>query len=271
MALTTVMSISLLASLQRAYSSETNRKVLRRRIGGCYCQTARHRPRSWQFSLISPLFFLLTCFVPPFSCHFTHPFQPSRSFWAAERGQGFWEKGTCHLWKRMGRQFPDWEEAQYLQNFRMSKDTFWFLAWTYGRFFARENTRLRSAVLPAKRLTICLHWLAHDPSFAQLATLYALGKSTIVSIVHEGIDILRTQLVPDAIMFPTGWELERVMVDFESLCGLPCYGAAIDWTFVPIEKPEHFGDTYYCYKKFCPTICLASVDARDFYILCECW
>jgi hypothetical protein len=66
----------------------------------------------------------------------------------------------------------------------------------------------------------------------------------------------------DAIMFPSGLELEQKMTDFESLCGLPFWGVAIDVTFIPIKKPEHFGDAYYCYKKFCSIICLASVDAR---------
>ena len=108
---------------------------------------------------------------------------------------------------------------------------------------------MRRSIPAPKRLAVGLHWLAHGTSFAQLATLYALAKSTVVSIVHDTIDILREKLVPKAIVFPSGSKLDQVMVDFESLCGLPFCGGAIDGTFVPIKKPEDFGDTYYCYNK----------------------
>ena len=62
--------------------------------------------------------------------------------------------------------------------------------------------------------------------------------------------------------FPTASELEQVMVDFEALCGLPFCAGALDGTFMPIKKPEEFGDTYFCYKKFCSIIVLGCVDAR---------
>ena len=42
-----------------------------------------------------------------------------------------------------------------------------------------------------------------------------------MAVVHQGIAILSERLVHDAILFPTGVELEQVMLDFESLCGLP--------------------------------------------------
>ena len=189
----------------------------------------------------------------------------SRRFWAAPRRLGFWEKDVCRLWRRMGRSYPDWENNQYVQNFRMSKDTFWFLSQTYKKYFEREDTHMRRAIPATKRIAILLHWLAHSSSFSQLAVLYALGKSTIVSIVHEGIDILCKGLVPQAIKFPTGSELSQVMVDFEALCGLPFCAGAIDGTFMPIKKPKAFGDTYFCYKKFCSIIVLGCVDARGIF------
>ena len=55
------------------------------------------------------------------------------------------------------------------------------------------------------------------------------------------------------------------MLDFESLCGLPCCGGAIDSTFMPIKKPSDFGDTYYCYKHFTAIIVLGCVDAQDIF------
>ncbi len=81
-------------------------------------------------------------------------------------------------------------------------------------------------------------------------------------MAHQGIDVLRVKLVPEAIRFPTGSELEQVMVDFEALCGLPGCGGALDGTFMPIKKPAEYGDTYFCYKHFNAIIVLGCEDAR---------
>ena len=34
---------------------------------------------------------------------------------------------------------------------------------------------------------------------------------------------------------------------------------------MPIKKPEEFGDTYFCYKKFCAILVLGCVDARGIF------
>ena len=162
----------------------------------------------------------------------------------------FWSRKFCDV------RYPDWEESQYLQHFRMSKDTFWYLSQMYGKYLEKETTHLRRALPQARRLAIVLHWLAQASSFAQIAALYAIGKSTVVAVIHQSIDILRGKLVPEAIRFPTVSELEQVLVDFEALCGLPCCGGALDGTFMPIKKPaEHFN----------AIIVLRCVDARGIF------
>ena len=55
------------------------------------------------------------------------------------------------------------------------------------------------------------------------------------------------------------------MGDFEALCGLPCCGGALDGTFMAMNKPSDFGDTYFCHKKFIAMTVLACVDARGVF------
>ena len=110
-----------------------------------------------------------------------------------------------------------------------------------------------------------LHWLAQASSFSELAALYAIGKYTVVALANQGIAILRERLVHDVILFPTGPDLEQVMVDFQSLCGLPCCGGALDGTFMAIKTPSDFSDTYYCYKRFPSIIVLGCVDQRGIF------
>ena len=83
------------------------------------------------------------------------------------------------LWQNMGKTYPDWEDSQYLQNYRVAKDT------RCGSYFKPMASILKARSLslslpPAKRLAIVLHWLTHASSFSQLDALYALGKSTVV-------------------------------------------------------------------------------------------
>lgn len=117
----------------------------------------------------------------------------------------------------------------------------------------------------AKRLAILLHWLAHGNSYSEVAALYAVGKATVVAIVHNLVAALRQRLIPDSIRFPSGSELEQVIVDFKELCGVPMCAGALDGTFMAIKKPTHFGDTYFCYKKFIAIIVLGCVDARGIF------
>ena len=96
----------------------------------------------------------------------------------------------CLLWRNVGKVYPDWEQNCYLQHFRMSKDTFWYLCQTYGKYFEKATTQLRRPLVPAKRMAIVLHWLAQASSYSELAAMYAIGKSTVAAIVHDGITIL---------------------------------------------------------------------------------
>ena len=130
--------------------------------------------------------------------------------------------------------------------------------------FKEKDTPMHAAILVEKRMPILLFWLAHSVSFISVAGLFCIGKSTAVAIVRNGIHVLRRHMVPSAILFPTGSELDQVLCDFEALCHLlQCVGA-LDGTFMRIEKPIKFGDSY-CYKHFHSIIILACVDARGMF------
>ncbi|XP_065189551.1 uncharacterized protein LOC135820166 [Sycon ciliatum] len=168
------------------------------------------------------------------------------------------------------RGFADWEESQYKHNFRMGREAFWRLHVLVGNSLTRQDTHMRKSVSSSKRLAITLHWFAHAPSYAQLALLYGVGKTTAVHIVHDTVNVFVTELVPKTIAFPQGPELTRVMADFQDLCGLPYCGGAIDGTFMEIEKPVAHGDVYWCYKKYPAIMILGTVDARGIFINVNC-
>ena len=65
-----------------------------------------------------------------------------RWFWSAPWGDGFWETEVLLSWKNMGQQYLDWEEKQYLVNYRMSKETFWFLCERYRVLLRKQETKM---------------------------------------------------------------------------------------------------------------------------------
>ena len=138
----------------------------------------------------------------------------------------------------------------------------------YGHLLRRKMTRFRLPVSSSKRLAITLHFLVQGLSFAQLALMYSVGKSTAVAVVHDTIKQLRVHFVPKAIWFPSGRELDQVLLDFECLSGgggLPQCAGAVDGTFMRIRKPCVFGDASWCYKHYTGILVLACVDARGIF------
>ena len=125
-------------------------------------------------------------------------FRMQRRFWVAPKVEGFWEKNVMGTWASHGASFPDWEDNQYVETYRMTKSTFWYLCRRSGWQMRKQNTCIRSPVPFQKRFAIVIHWLAQDLSFTQLAQIYCVGKSTAVCIVHLGVSVLREHLVPDA-------------------------------------------------------------------------
>ena len=100
----------------------------------------------------------------------------------------------------------------------------------------RQDTHLRYSINPEKRFPILLNWLTYSLTPQQLANKCRLGCPTLQEIIHHGVWILCSVFVPHSIRFPTGEELEQVMVDFERLsakpgkAGLPLCAGAMDGT-----------------------------------------
>ena len=156
-------------------------------------------------------------------------------FWTAPRGAGFWEKDVQGTWRKHALAFPDWEDKQYLDRYRVTKATFWFLFRRYAWRLQKQYTNLRKPINADNCFAITLQWLAHSTS-SELSIIYRVAKASIVSIVHEGMYVLRRFLVPDSIRLPIGDELDQVIADFEALCCLPQCSGALDGTVMQIKN-----------------------------------
>ena len=92
-------------------------------------------------------------------------------------------------------------------------------------------------------------------NFDQLGELYCTGASTANAIVHAAVSVLKDILVPSAIIFSSGSELEDVMNGFRDIAQLPMCAGAEDDTFLHIKKPDLWGDTNWRFRNFSPFTC----------------
>ena len=97
-------------------------------------------------------------------------------FWIepGQTGNYFWE-----------RTVSTWNDELWLKNFRMKKSTFWFLYDQLGGWIRRENTRMRDAIPPEKRLAIRLWHLATREDLRALSWRFDIGKSTACVTINE--------------------------------------------------------------------------------------
>ena len=127
-------------------------------------------------------------------------------------------------------------------------------------FFAKKSTSFRQPITASKRLGIVLYYLAHGTTFDMLGTIFHVGSSTAFTIVHECVSIMKRVLVRLSIKFPTGPELQTVMAGFEAKHGLPLCAGALDGTFINMQKPRLWGDSYWCYKNNIAVVLLGVCD-----------
>ena len=119
-------------------------------------------------SLVSSVFLLLLT-RQLFQC------APSlRRLWSKNRSQSFWEE-TCQ----------GWSDNDWVENFRMSKDSFEYLCAELSPHIAKRDTNFRKAIAVRHRVAIALYWLADSARYRTIGNLFGVGKSTVCTIVKQ--------------------------------------------------------------------------------------
>ena len=102
-----------------------------------------------------------------------------------------------------------WEETilemfgptDWIENFRMSMETFTYLCNELRPGISLQTTRLREAIGTGKRVAITL-WCLATPEYRTIAHLFGVGRSTLCSIVHETCHVIVSTLMDAYIKFP---------------------------------------------------------------------
>ena len=134
------------------------------------------------------------------------------------RSSQFWEKIVLETFGPIN----------WIENFRMSRETFGFLCEKLRPRISRQSTRLRRAISTEKRVAITLWCLATPSEYRTIAHMFGVGRSTVCTIVQETCRVIVSRLMNTYIRFTCGHDLQEAVQNFETKWGLPQCAGAID-------------------------------------------
>ena len=91
-----------------------------------------------------------------------------------------------------------------IENFRLSKDTFYFLCEKLRPSIERQSTHLRRAICLEHRVAITLRCLATCSEYQTIAHRFGVARCTVCVIVHDMCKAIVDDLFKTYIKFPRG-------------------------------------------------------------------
>ena len=102
-----------------------------------------------------------------------------------------------------------------------------------GDEISRQDTPMREAVTPNRRLAIALYYLASTAEYRTIGNLFGVSVAFVCTCIKEVCEAIRSKMA-SAISFPSGENLLSVIQGYDEEWGFPMCGGAIDGTHIPI-------------------------------------
>lgn len=110
---------------------------------------------------------------------------PPRRWWVYPR--------DSHWWRAFSQRI--WEDEQWLESFRMTRATFFWLVDILRPRLERATTEMRKAIPVEQRVAIAVWWMANATSYRLVGNQFGLARSTISGIVTEVCLALKEELL----------------------------------------------------------------------------
>ncbi|XP_070819612.1 uncharacterized protein [Chaetodon trifascialis] len=177
-----------------------------------------------------------------------------QSVWAVNRASEWWDVTV-----------PGLTSTQWVQNFRMSEETFSFLCNKLRPAMERQDTTFRECVPLKKRVAIALWKLATGSEYRSIGHLFGVSNTTVCRCVQEFCAAAETFLVPEQIRFPDEEKFREMAAYSENRWGLPHCVGAIDGSHIPIIAPQEFHCDYFNRKGWHSIILQGVVDGKGLF------
>ena len=136
-------------------------------------------------------------------------------------------------------------DDDWLENFRLSKSTFYYLCEKLRPVIERQNTQMRQAIYVEHRIAITLWCLATCSEYRTIGHLFGVARSTVCVFVHDTCKAIVHVLLDVYIKFPQGSELCDIVSGFKTKWGMVQCAGAIDGSHVPVTPPALNHTDYY--------------------------
>ena len=151
---------------------------------------------------------------------------------------------------------------EWLENFRLSKNTFDYLCTQLTPHLQYQDTHLRKAISVKKRVAITIWTLASSAEYRTVSHLFGVGRSTVCEVVHETCRAIVDHLLPKYICFPSCDQQQQYVDNFEDKWGVPQCIGAIDGSHIPVLPPTLCHTDYYNRKGWYSVLIQAVVDYK---------
>lgn len=138
----------------------------------------------------------------------------------------------------------EFQPSDWLDKFRMSKETFFYLCEKVRPRLARQDTSFRLALPVEKRVAVALWRLASNIEYRTISSLFGVGKSTVCRCVRDMCHAIVALMGPIYLRFPNEQELEESAQLFLSNWGFPHCVAAIATLHTAIITPSNHASDY---------------------------
>ena len=183
-----------------------------------------------------------------------------REVWTFDRSKKWWDHIVMSTFTPR-----DW-----MENFRVSHDTFLYICSQLEQSIIKFNTRFRRAISVQQRVAITLWVLATTSEYRTIAQLFGVARCTVCCIVKETCAAIVKVLLPKYVLFPVGDKLKETVQGFYDHWGIPQCAGSIDGSHIPVRPPALNHTDYYNRKGWYSILVQAVVDHNylftDLYI-----
>ena len=148
------------------------------------------------------------------------------------------------FWVRPGRTDVWWLNfvkdiviaKEWIENFRMSRDSFYALCDELRPFLIRSRTNMREPLSVEKQLAVTLYYLCDEGRYRKVANSFGISRATVSIVVRRVCLVISYELGPKYIKLPeTQSEVEALVSNFFKSHGFPQCMGAVDATHVYIR------------------------------------
>ncbi|XP_077052889.1 uncharacterized protein LOC143748483 [Siphateles boraxobius] len=186
------------------------------------------------------------------------PARPTR-VWSNIESTDWWERVVMR----------EFQPSDWLEKFRMTKETFFLLCGKLKPRLTRQDTRLRPALPLEKRVAVALWRLASNVEYRTISSLFGVGRSTVCKCVRDVCHAIVLMLRPLYLRSPSEQELEDAARLFATRWGFPRCVGAVGSLHVPIIAPSSDTQHYWNSRGWLSVVTQGAVNALgQFWDVC---